>query len=97
MLQTLTSMQLYCVRLAELEAADAIRPEQAPLAKVHNTRAAREIAADARDLLGGSGILLENPVVRHQPEIEALHTDECTDTMQSLIVGRSISGTSAFA
>src|SRR5699024_712902 len=54
MLQTLTSMQLYCVRLAELEAAGAIRPEQASLAKVHNTRAAREIAADARDLLGGN-------------------------------------------
>ena len=44
MLQTLTSMQLHCVRLAELEAAGIIRPEQASLAKVHNTRAAREIA-----------------------------------------------------
>ena len=97
MLQTLTSMQLYCVRLAELEAAGAIRPEQASLAKVHNTRAAREIAADARDLLGGSGILLENRVARHKADIEALHTYEGTDTMQSLIVGRSISGTSAFA
>ncbi|MGP5265487.1 acyl-CoA dehydrogenase [Brachybacterium sp. JB7] len=97
MLQTLTSMQLYCVRLAELEAAGAIRPEQASLAKVHNTRAAREIATDARDLLGGSGILLENRVVRHRSDIEALHTYEGTDTMQSLIVGRSITGVSAFA
>ncbi|MGO2821195.1 MAG: acyl-CoA dehydrogenase family protein [Brachybacterium tyrofermentans] len=96
MLQTLTSMQLYCVRLAELEAAGTIRPEQASLAKVHNTRAAREIASDARDLLGGSGILLENRVVRHRSDIEALHTYEGTDTMQSLIVGRSITGTSAF-
>ena len=91
-LQTLASMQLYCVRLAELEAAGTIRPEQASLAKVHNTRAAREIASDARDLLGGSGILLENRVVRHRSDIEALHTYEGTDTMQSLIVGRSITG-----
>ena len=97
MLQTLTSMQLHCVRLAELEAAGTIRPEQASLAKVHNTRAAREIASDARDLLGGSGILLENRVVRHRSDIEALHTYEGTDTMQSLIVGRSITGVSAFA
>lgn len=97
MLQTLTSMQLYCVRLAELEAKGEIRPEQASLAKVHNTRAAREIASDARDLLGGSGILLENRVVRHRSDIEALHTYEGTDTMQSLIVGRSITGVSAFA
>ena len=61
------------------------------------TRAAREIASNARDLLGGSGILLENRVVRHRSDIEALHTYEGTDTMQSLIVGRSITGTSAFA
>ena len=97
MLQTLTSMQLYCRRLADLEAAGTIRPEQASLAKVHNTRAAREIASNARDLLGGSGILLENRVIRHRSDIEALHTYEGTDTMQSLIVGRSITGTSAFA
>ena len=97
MLQTLTSMQLHCRRLAELEAAGTIRPEQASLAKVHNTRAAREIASNARDLLGGSGILLENRVVRHRSDIEALHTYEGTDTMQSLIVGRSITGVSAFA
>ncbi|MFC7457462.1 acyl-CoA dehydrogenase family protein [Brachybacterium sp. GCM10030267] len=96
MLATLTSMQLYCTRLADLESAGAVRPEQASLAKVHNTRAAREIAADARDLLGGSGILLENRVARHKADIEALHTYEGTDTMQSLIVGRSVTGTSAF-
>ncbi|PWH07317.1 acyl-CoA dehydrogenase [Brachybacterium endophyticum] len=96
MLQTLTGMQLYCVRLAQLEAAGTISPEQASLAKVHNTRAAREIASNARDLLGGSGILLENRVVRHRSDLEALHTYEGTDTMQSLIVGRKVTGVSAF-
>ena len=97
MLQSLTSMQLHCLRLADLEAAGAMRPEQASLAKVHNTRAAREIASNARDLLGGSGILLENRVIRHRSDIEASHTYEGTDTIQSLIVGRSITGVSAFA
>lgn len=96
MLSTLTSMQLHCRRLADLEAAGTLRPEQASMAKVHNTRAAREIAANARDLLGGSGILLENRVARHMADIEALHTYEGTDTMQSLIVGRSVTGVSAF-
>src|SRR5690606_21166883 len=96
MLQTLTSMQLHCLRIAQLDAAGALRPEQASLAKVLNSRAAREIAASARDLPGGSGILLENRVIRHRSDIEALHTYEGTDGMQSLIVGRSITGTSAF-
>ncbi|MCS6711746.1 acyl-CoA dehydrogenase family protein [Brachybacterium sp. EF45031] len=96
MLQTLTSMMLHCRRLADLEAAGALRPEQASLAKVHNTRGARAIAADARDLLGGSGILLENRVIRHMADVEALHTYEGTDTMQSLIVGRRLTGMSAF-
>ncbi len=96
MLQTLTAMALYCRRLAELEGAGALTPEQASLAKVHNTRSARAVAADARDLLGGSGILLENHVIRHMADVEALHTYEGTDTMQSLIVGRRVTGVGAF-
>ncbi|GAB2541889.1 acyl-CoA dehydrogenase family protein [Brachybacterium huguangmaarense] len=96
MLQSVTAMALYCRRLAELEASGALTPEQASLAKVHNTRTARIVAADARDLLGGNGILLENHVVRHMADLEALHTYEGTDTMQSLIVGRRVTGTSAF-
>lgn len=96
MLQTVTAMALYCRRLADLEAAGRLTPEQASLAKVHNTRSARGVAADARDLLGGSGILLENHVVRHMADLEALHTYEGTDTMQSLIVGRRVTGVGAF-
>lgn len=64
---------------------------------MHNTRAAREITSNALDLLGGSGILLEKRVIRHRSDIEALYTYEGTDRMQSLTVGRSITGTSAFA
>jgi glutaryl-CoA dehydrogenase len=97
MLEELTAMQLYCRRLADLETAGGLRPTQASLAKFHNTRAARRIAAIARDLLGGNGILLENGVMQHMADIEAIHTYEGTESMQALLLGRDITGMSAFA
>jgi len=54
------------------------------------------VIAQARDLLGGNGILLENHVIRHLADIETLHTFEGTETMQTLIVGRDITGVGAF-
>lgn len=97
MLEDLTAMQLYCRRMADLEQAGALRPTQASLAKFHNTRAARRIAATARDLLGGNGILLENGVMQHLADIEAIHTYEGTESVQALLLGRDITGMSAFA
>jgi glutaryl-CoA dehydrogenase len=47
------------------------------------------VLAEARDLLGGDGILLENHVIRQMADIEAIHTYEGTETMQTLIVGRT--------
>ena len=66
---------------------------------VKNVRARQKnrIAATARDLLGGNGILLENHVIRHMADIEAIHTFEGTETVQTLIVGRDITGKGAFA
>ncbi|WP_115686013.1 acyl-CoA dehydrogenase family protein [Corynebacterium senegalense] len=96
MLMDVTSLGLYCRRLLELEEAGTITEQQAALAKVHGTRAARRVAANARDMFGGVGILLENDVMRHMADAETLHTYEGTDTMQSLIVGKSITGVSAF-
>tara|TARA_R110002020_G_scaffold320513_1_gene536432 strand:+ start:4657 stop:5931 length:1275 start_codon:yes stop_codon:yes gene_type:complete len=96
MLDELTAMQLYCRYLADLEASGALRPTQASLAKFHNTRAARRIASTARDLLGGNGILLENVVMQHMADIEAIHTYEGTESIQALLIGRDITGMSAF-
>ncbi|MEV7768546.1 acyl-CoA dehydrogenase family protein [Microbacterium sp. NPDC086615] len=96
MLDELTAMQLYCRRLADLEASGGLRPTQASLAKYHNTRAARRVAAIARDLLGGNGILLENGVMQHMADIEAIHTYEGTESVQALLLGRDITGMSAF-
>ena len=64
---------------------------------MNNTTRARQVIAQARDLLGGNGILLENHIIRHMADIEAIHTFEGTETMQTLIVGRDIAGVSAFA
>ena len=96
MLTDVTNMALQCRQLARLEENGDLLGPQAAMAKVHNTRAARRVVADARDMLGGSGILLENHVVRHFADMEALHTFEGTDTIQSLIIGRALTGTSAF-
>lgn len=96
MLEELTGMQLYCRHLADLEASGGLRPTQASLAKYHNTRAARRIASTARDLLGGNGILLENGVMQHMADIEAIHTYEGTESVQALLIGRDITGVSAF-
>jgi glutaryl-CoA dehydrogenase len=96
MLAKVTAMQLYCRRLADLSLAGRVEPTLAGLAKAHNTTAAREVLAEARDLLGGNGILLDFHVIRHMADIEAIHTFEGTATIQNLIVGRDITGASAF-
>jgi glutaryl-CoA dehydrogenase len=97
MLAEVTGMQLYCMQLARLEATGRLTDTIAGLAKLNNTRKARYVIAEARDLLGGNGVLLENHVIRHMGDIEVIHTYEGTETMQALIVGRDITGVGAFA
>jgi glutaryl-CoA dehydrogenase len=96
MLADVTAMQLYCLQLGRLAERAQLSDTIAGLAKLNNTRKARQICAEARDMLGGNGILLENHVIRHMTDIEAIHTYEGTETMQTLIVGRDITGISAF-
>jgi glutaryl-CoA dehydrogenase len=97
MLAEVTAMQLICLRVGRLGEQHQLRDTIAGLAKMNNTSRARHVIAEARDLLGGNGILLENHVIRHMADIEALHTFEGTETMQTLIVGRDITGVGAFA
>ena len=96
MLGQVTAMQLYCRRLADLSLAGRLEPTLAGLAKAHNTASARAVLAEARDLLGGNGILLDFHVIRHMADIESIHTYEGTETIQRLIVGRDITGVTAF-
>ncbi|WP_460708571.1 acyl-CoA dehydrogenase family protein [Myceligenerans halotolerans] len=97
MLSTLTQIQLLVKQMTRLAEAGELTGPQASIAKYSCTRGARQIAQVARDMLGGNGILLENRVARHFADIEALHTYEGTESMQALIIGREITGESAFA
>ncbi|WP_448613403.1 acyl-CoA dehydrogenase family protein [Modestobacter sp. URMC 112] len=95
MLAEITSMQLLSWRLSKLADAGRMTAAMASLAKMNNAKKARTILADARDLLGGDGILLEHHVARHHADIEAIYTFEGTDHVQALIVGREVTGISA--
>jgi glutaryl-CoA dehydrogenase len=97
MLAEVCSMQLYCLRLGRLIEEGSLTDTIAAIAKMNNTRKARQVVAEARDLLGGNGILLDFHVMRHMADMEALHTYEGTETIQTLIVGRDITGVGAFA
>jgi glutaryl-CoA dehydrogenase len=97
MLAEITSMQFLCLRLSQLVDQGKMTPGMASLAKMNNALKARQVVADARDMLGGNGILLEYHVARHQADMEAVVTYEGTDAIQSLIVGREITGLQAFS
>jgi glutaryl-CoA dehydrogenase len=96
MLAEVCSMQLYCLRLGRLIEEGNLSDTIAAIAKMNNTRKARQVISEARDLLGGNGILLDYHVIRHMADIEAIHTYEGTESIQTLIVGRDITGVSAF-
>jgi glutaryl-CoA dehydrogenase len=91
-----TAMQLICVQLARLQEQDAMTGPMASLAKLHNARKAKLVCSEARDILGGNGLLLDYHVARHLTDLEIVETYEGTDSVQSLILGRDLTGLSAF-
>jgi glutaryl-CoA dehydrogenase len=95
MVAEITGMQLLCLRLSELAQDGRLTAGMASLAKMNHAAKAREIVGHARDILGGNGILLANHVARHHADMEAIFTFEGTDSIQSLIVGRELTGISA--
>ncbi|MEU3827074.1 acyl-CoA dehydrogenase family protein [Streptomyces sp. NPDC029080] len=96
MLADITDMLCMQFRLSQLLDQGEYSMPRVALAKMHHTERARAILADARDMLGGNGILLDYHVARHLCDIEAIDTYEGTDTVQALIVGRDITGHNAF-
>ncbi|QIY68146.1 acyl-CoA dehydrogenase family protein [Streptomyces sp. RLB1-33] len=96
MLADITDMLCMQFRLSQLLDEGEYSMPRVALAKMHYTERARAILADARDMLGGNGILLDYHVARHLCDIEAIDTYEGTDTVQALIVGRDITGYNAF-
>ena len=96
MLSEITAMQLLCFRLGQLQEEGKMTGPMASLAKMNNAKKSKQVCADARDILGGNGLLLEYHVARHLSDMEIVYTYEGTDTIQSLIVGRDVTGISAF-
>jgi glutaryl-CoA dehydrogenase len=97
MLADITAMQTLCFRLSQLRAQGRMTIGAASLAKMHNAQRAYQVVADARDILGGNGILLEYHVARHLADMQAVYTYDGTDTVLSLVVGREITGQQAFS
>ena len=97
MLEDITVMQSLLFQLNEIEARNGrVRSSQASLAKRSCCRKARQVCATAREIMGGNGILLEYGVARLFADMEAVFSYEGTDEMNTLIVGRSITGHNAF-
>jgi glutaryl-CoA dehydrogenase len=96
MLGNITASQCMVLRLSQMQDAGVMNDEHASLAKAFCTSKCRETVGFARELLGGNGILLENQVGRFVADAEAIYSYEGTREMNTLIVGRAVTGFSAF-
>ncbi|PWW22585.1 glutaryl-CoA dehydrogenase [Geodermatophilus normandii] len=95
MLGNITASAALCARASQLQDCGMLRDEHASMAKGYSTMRMRETVGWARELMGGNGILLENHVGRFVADAEAIYSYEGTREVNSLIVGRAITGTSA--
>jgi glutaryl-CoA dehydrogenase len=95
MVQEITKGQLLAIHLGRIKEKGEIQPHQISLAKMNNCRMALEIARDARDILGGNGIIDEYPVIRHLLNLETVNTYEGTEDIHRLVVGLEATGLSA--
>jgi len=96
MLSNLTAMKAMVYRLSELQDQGLLTDEHASLAKVFCSMRTRDVVSRAREVMGGNGILLEYDVARFVADAEAIYSYEGTKEINSLIVGRAITGYSAF-
>jgi glutaryl-CoA dehydrogenase len=96
MLANVVASTAMCVRVSQLQDAGRLRDEHASLAKAFTTSRMRETVGWAREVLGGNGILLEHHVGRFVADAEAIYSYEGTREINTLIVGRAITGRSAF-
>ncbi len=96
MLTEITKAQLMMYHLARLKDEGRIKHTQISMAKMNNVSMALEIARVARDIHGANGITLDYPPIRHLLNMEAVNTYEGTYDIQTLIIGRDITGFQAF-
>ena len=96
MARRITAGQLLVLQLGRLKDAGTMQPQQVSLAKWNNCRMAIDIARECRDLLGGAGITTEHAAIRHALNLESVITYEGTETVHQLVIGRELTGISAF-
>ncbi|MDH4105822.1 MAG: acyl-CoA dehydrogenase family protein [Gammaproteobacteria bacterium] len=96
MARKITLSQLLSLQLGRLKDQGLMTPSHVSLAKWNNCRAAIEVARDARDILGGSGISAEYVPIRHALNLESVITYEGTETIHQLTIGRELTGINAF-
>lgn len=87
---------LLALHLGRLKDRHAIRPEQVSMGKLNNARESLAIARECRSILGGNGITLEYPVMRHMANLESVLTYEGTSEMHTLVIGQALTGMQAF-
>lgn len=97
MLTSITQAQLVALQLARLKDAGTMRHQQVSLAKRANAMAALEVARTARTILGGNGISLEHPIIRHMVNLETVITYEGTHEIHTLVLGQDVTGIPAFS
>ncbi len=87
---------LLALHLGRLKDEHLLRPEQVSLGKLNNAQAALDIARECRSILGGNGITLEYPVIRHMNNLESVYTYEGTNEMHTLVIGEALTGLPAY-
>jgi glutaryl-CoA dehydrogenase len=88
--------QIMALHFARMKDAGGISPVQVSMCKKNNVGWALKIARTARGILGGNGILLEYPVIRHMLNLESVYTYEGTNEVHTLILGNALTGHNAF-
>ena len=92
----ITNAQVLALRMAQLKEQNRLSAVQVSLAKWNNVRMALDIARDCRDMLGAAGISIEHAAIRHSLNLESVITYEGTESVHQLVVGRALTGESAF-
>jgi glutaryl-CoA dehydrogenase len=87
---------LLALHLGRLKDEHLITPEQVSLGKLNNARESLAIARECRNILGGNGITLEYPIIRHMNNLESVYTYEGTNEMHTLVIGQALTGIAAF-
>jgi glutaryl-CoA dehydrogenase len=87
---------LVALQIGRLKDAGLVRPEHVSMGKFGNARGALEVARMARTVLGGNGITLEYPVIRHMNNLESVYTYEGTHDVHALVIGGAVTGIQAF-